>query len=65
MRLRREVLEDAGIHFRLNCEIGRDIQAHELENMHDALFFGTGTYTPVEATCRVWIRAALCPPWIS
>jgi glutamate synthase (NADPH/NADH) small chain len=50
MRLRREVLEGAGIQFRLNCEIGRDIKAHELENMHDALFFGTGTYTPVEAS---------------
>jgi len=49
MRKRREVLEDAGIRFRLNCEIGRDIQAHELVNMHDALFFGTGTYTSVEA----------------
>jgi glutamate synthase (NADPH/NADH) small chain len=49
MRKRREVLEDAGIRFRLNCEIGRDIQAHELLNMHDALFFGTGTYTPVGA----------------
>jgi len=49
MRRRREVLEGAGIHFRLNCEIGRDIKAHELEKMHDALFFGTGTYTPVDA----------------
>jgi glutamate synthase (NADPH/NADH) small chain len=49
MRRRREVLEGAGVHFRLNCEIGRDIQANELEKMHDALFFGTGTYTPVEA----------------
>ena len=49
MRRRREVLEDAGVHFRLNCEIGRDIQAHELAKMHDALFFGTGTYKPVEA----------------
>jgi glutamate synthase (NADPH/NADH) small chain len=49
MRQRRDVLEGAGIHFRLNCEIGRDIQAHELESMHDALFFGTGTYTPVQA----------------
>lgn len=48
MRLRREVLEGAGIQFRLNCEIGRDIQAHELEKMHDALFFGTGTYTAVQ-----------------
>ena len=49
MRRRREVLEAAGVLFRLNCEIGRDIQAHELEKMHDALFFGTGTYTPVQA----------------
>jgi len=49
MRRRREVFEEAGIRFRLNCEIGRHIQAHELESMHDALFFGTGTYTPVEA----------------
>ena len=50
MRTRREVLEDAGVHFRLNCEIGRDIQATDLENMHDALFFGLGTYRPVEAS---------------
>lgn len=50
MRLRREVFEGAGVHFRLNCEIGRDIQAHELEKMHDALFFGLGTYKPVEAS---------------
>ena len=49
MRNRREVLEEAGIRFRLNCEIGRDIQANELQEMHDVLFFGTGTYTPVEA----------------
>jgi glutamate synthase (NADPH/NADH) small chain len=50
MRTRREVLEGAGVLFKLNCEIGRDIQASELENMHDALFFGLGTYTPVEAS---------------
>ncbi len=49
MRLRREVLEGMGVRFKLNCEIGRDIQAHELEKMHDALFFGTGTYTAVQA----------------
>ncbi len=49
MRLRRQVFEEMGIQFRMNCEIGRDIQADELLGMHDALFFGTGTYTPVEA----------------
>jgi glutamate synthase (NADPH/NADH) small chain len=50
MRRRREILEGSGVHFKLNCEIGRDIQAHELERMHDALFFGLGTYKPVEAS---------------
>ena len=49
MRRRREILEGAGVHFKLNCEIGHDIRADELEKMHDALFFGTGTYKPVEA----------------
>jgi glutamate synthase (NADPH/NADH) small chain len=49
MRRRREVLEGMGVLFKLNCEIGRDIQAHELEKMHDALFFGTGTNSPVQA----------------
>jgi glutamate synthase (NADPH/NADH) small chain len=50
LRRRREVLEGAGVHFKLNCEIGREIQAHELEKMHDALFFGMGTYKAVEAS---------------
>jgi glutamate synthase (NADPH/NADH) small chain len=49
MRRRREILEGAGVHFKLNCEIGRDIEATDLEKMHDALFFGTGTYRPVRA----------------
>ncbi|MDZ4730102.1 MAG: FAD-dependent oxidoreductase [Xanthomonadales bacterium] len=49
MRLRRQVFEEMGIQFRMNCEIGRDIQAEDLLSMHDALFFGTGTYTPVAA----------------
>ncbi len=49
MRLRRQVFEESGIKFRMNCEIGRDIEASDLLRMHDALFFGTGTYTPVEA----------------
>ncbi len=49
VRRRRQLLEEAGVRFRLNCDIGRDIPAGELLNMHDALFFGTGTYTPVDA----------------
>jgi glutamate synthase (NADPH/NADH) small chain len=61
MRQRREVLEGAGVHFKLNCEIGRDIQAHELENMHDALFFGLGTYRPVEASIPGVEKGGLVP----
>jgi glutamate synthase (NADPH/NADH) small chain len=61
MRMRREVFEEAGIRFRLNCEIGRDIQARELLGMHDALFFGTGTYTPVEAHLPGMERGGIVP----
>ncbi len=61
MRKRHEVLEDMGIRFRLNCEIGRDIQAHELQDMHDVLFFGTGTYTPVDTQLPGMERGGIVP----
>ncbi|MDH4001318.1 MAG: FAD-dependent oxidoreductase, partial [Xanthomonadales bacterium] len=61
MRRRRELLEGAGVHFKLNCEIGRDIQAHELEKMHDALFFGLGTYKPVEASLPGMEQGGIVP----
>ncbi|MFC1740155.1 FAD-dependent oxidoreductase [Pseudomonadota bacterium] len=61
MRRRREILEGAGVHFKLNCEIGRDIQAHELEKMHDALFFGLGTYKPVEASLPGMEKGGIVP----
>jgi len=61
MRRRREILEGAGVHFRLNCEIGRDIQAGELEKMHDALFFGLGTYRPVAASLPGMEQGGIVP----
>ncbi len=61
MRTRREVLEGAGVNFRLNCEIGRDIQARELTGMHDALFFGLGTYRPVEADLPGMEKGGIVP----
>jgi glutamate synthase (NADPH) small chain len=61
MRRRRELLEGAGVLFKLNCEIGRDIQAHELESMHDALFFGMGTYRPVEASLPGMDKGGIVP----
>jgi glutamate synthase (NADPH/NADH) small chain len=61
MRLRREILEGAGVHFKLNCEIGADIKASELEKMHDALFFGLGTYTSVEASLPGMDKGGIVP----
>jgi glutamate synthase (NADPH/NADH) small chain len=61
MRKRREVLEEMGIRFRLNCEIGVDIQSGELQGMHDALFFGTGTYLPVEAQLPGMEKGGIVP----
>jgi glutamate synthase (NADPH/NADH) small chain len=45
MSRRREIFTDMGIEFRLNTEIGKDIQIHELLESYDAVFMGMGTYT--------------------
>lgn len=42
---RREVLEDMGIEFKLNTEIGKDISIEQLNEQYDAVFLGMGTYT--------------------
>ena len=39
------MFEDMGVEFRLNIEIGSDIQFEELLESHDAVFLGMGTYT--------------------
>ncbi|MFV1872032.1 MAG: FAD-dependent oxidoreductase [Oleiphilus sp.] len=44
MSRRREVFSDMGIEFRLNVEIGQDIQIDELLSDYDAVFMGMGTY---------------------
>jgi glutamate synthase (NADPH/NADH) small chain len=44
MSRRREVFEGMGVEFRLNTEIGKDIQFSELESEYDAIFLGMGTY---------------------
>jgi glutamate synthase (NADPH/NADH) small chain len=41
-------LEDGGVVFRLNFEIGRDATLAELRAKHDAVFIATGTYRPRE-----------------
>lgn len=41
-------LSDAGVVFRLNTEIGRDIGFDELRHRHDAVLLAMGVYRPVE-----------------
>lgn len=45
---RRAVLEGMGVEFRLNCEIGRDMEFSELLRDYDAVFLGLGTYRFVD-----------------
>lgn len=44
--LRRKVLlEEQGVEFRLDTDVGRDISFQELVDEYDAVFLGMGTYT--------------------
>jgi glutamate synthase (NADPH/NADH) small chain len=49
VRLRRRVLEDMGVEFRLGVEIGRDLAFDSLLEHYDAVFVGTGAYREVAA----------------
>ncbi len=42
---RKEVMEQMGVEFVLNTEVGRDIEMSGLLQDHDAVFLGMGTYT--------------------
>jgi len=45
IRTRREIMEGMGVEFRLNTEIGKDIEFQQLVDDYDAVFLGMGTYT--------------------
>jgi glutamate synthase (NADPH/NADH) small chain len=45
---RREVMEYMGVEFRLNVEVGRDIEFADLARDFDAVFLGMGTYQYVK-----------------
>ena len=45
MSRRREVFEEMGVEFRLNTEIGKDVDINDLLEDYDAVFMGMGTYT--------------------
>ncbi len=48
VRKRREVMEEMGVEFRLNTEIGKDISFQQLLDDYDAVFLGMGTYKAME-----------------
>ena len=63
---RREVFEGMGIEFRLNTQVGKDVQISELLDQYDAVFMGMGTYTICEAISRVRDLPGVyeaCPSW--
>ena len=41
---RNAQLEEGGVTFRLNCEVGRDITFDEIREAHDAVIIATGVY---------------------
>ncbi len=44
MTRRREIFTGMGIEFKLNTEVGRDVQLDNLLSDYDAVFLGVGTY---------------------
>ncbi len=42
---RREIFEGMGVEFRLNTEVGKDVQMDDLLADYDAVFMGMGTYS--------------------
>jgi len=48
IRTRRKILEEMGVRFVLETEVGRDLLFEDLLETHDAVFLGLGTYTPME-----------------
>ncbi len=45
VKTRRDLLEEMGVEFVLNTEIGKDIPFQQLLDDYDAVFLGMGTYT--------------------
>ena len=48
VRRRRKILEEMGIKFHLNQEIGKHISFKKLYTKYDAIFLGMGTYTSLK-----------------
>lgn len=49
MENRRRIFSEMGVEFRMNTEVGKDIQLQELVDDYDAVFLGVGTYKNMRA----------------
>ncbi len=49
MENRRRVFTEMGVEFRMNVEVGQDVQMQELLDEYDAVFLGVGTYKYMRA----------------
>ncbi len=49
MENRRRIFSEMGVEFRMNVEVGKDIQMQELLEEYDAVFLGVGTYKYMRA----------------
>lgn len=45
---RREIMQDMGVRFELNTEIGQNLSLEQVIEEHDAVFLGLGTYTSMK-----------------
>lgn len=48
MTRRREVFTEMGVEFRLNTEVGKDVDFQDIIDQYDAVFLGMGTYTAMK-----------------
>jgi glutamate synthase (NADPH/NADH) small chain len=49
MENRRRVFSEMGVEFRMNVEVGKDVQMQDLIDEYDAVFLGVGTYKYMRA----------------
>ena len=49
---RKEILEEMGVEFILNTEVGKDIDFKDIYDSHDAVFLGMGTYKPMKGNFK-------------
>ena len=52
MENRRRIFSGMGVEFKMNTEVGKDVQLQQLVDDYDAVFLGVGTYKNMRAGFR-------------